>query len=127
MEITDFHPVDLARVTARQLEPLHQALDVDMSERQREIAEVIFISLIHGAAAPQCAPSVLAAAAMQVLFQMAYDLGGQVLYLPKMDKLRRIKRERAIRQQFKGNNIAQLARAHGITEMRVRQILYPKK
>lgn len=127
MEITDFAPVDLARVTARQLEPLHQALDADMSERQREIAESIFIGLIHSAAAPHCAPSMLAAAAMHALLQMSHDMGGQALYLPKMDKLRRIKRERAIRQQFKGNNIAQLARAHGITEMRVRQILYPKK
>lgn len=123
MDITEFKPADMARVTAEQLEPPTRALDADMTERQREFAESVFIGLLHGAAAPYCAATVLADAAMQVTFQVEHDLGGGVIYLPKLDTLRRLKRERAIRQQFKGNNVAQLARQHGLSEMRVRQIL----
>lgn len=123
MDITDFKPVDLAKVTKQQLDPLIRALDPDMSASHRDFAEGVFIGLLGSAAAPFCTPQALANAAVQVTFQIAHDMGGQTLYLSKLDHLRRIKRERAIRQQFKGNNIAQLARQHGVTEMRVRQIL----
>ena len=130
MDIISLKPLHLETLSMQTLAPLHAVLDRDFNEKQREFAEVIFLGLVNSEAARTCAPNVLAEAAMAVLVQMSHDLGGGAVYVGKLDNVRHARMCRAICTKFKGNNHAQLAREHGISEMRVRQILstnQPKK
>lgn len=127
MDISTFQPIDIKTLTMQDLQPLQAALDPDLSEKQRELVETVFIGLINSAAAQFCEPDVLAQAAMAAVFQMGHSLGGQAYYVAKIENLRHAKKVRAIHASFNGRNHAQLAAAHGISEMRVRQILAAKR
>ena len=64
--------------------------------------------------------------ARQVLMQLqrlADQKGGHPLYIAKGIAVHLTERDRAICARFKGHNYRELARAHGLTEMRVRQIV----
>lgn len=127
MDASNFKPIDIQTLTMQVLQPLHSALDPDFSDKQRELAEAIYIGLINSDAAQACTPAALAQAAMAVLVQLGHDLGGQTYYLAKLGNLRVAKMNRAIRTNFNGRNHAQLGQEHRITEVRVRQILNPTK
>ena len=126
MDIIDIKPVDLQTLSMQALQPLHDALDSGLNGKQRELAEIIFIGLINSAAAQTCTPDILAKTAMAVFVQVSHDLGGQQFYVSKMDNLLRDQMNHAIRAGFNGRNHAQLARKHGISDARVRQILNPQ-
>ena len=49
--------------------------------------------------------------------------GGEFLYLPKRQTLEQPLRYKAIKSEFDGRNIKELARKYGITERRVRSII----
>ena len=126
MEANHIKPIDVQTLSMQALQPLHEVLDPDLNHDQRELAEVIFIGLSNSAVAQVCTPHVVAEAAMAVLVQASHVMGGRAYYIGKMENLRVARMKRAIRANFNGRNHAQLAREHGITEMRVRQILNPK-
>ena len=102
---------------------MREATDPAITAKQRELAESVFVGLLNSPAAKACAPQVLAQAAIVVLIQVAHDLGGFNYYITRMGNLRAAALRRAIHKDFDGRNYAQLAREHGLTEMRVRQIL----
>lgn len=49
--------------------------------------------------------------------------GGEKIYIPKTDCINASVRNRAIRAEFNGANIRELARKYGLTETWVREIL----
>jgi len=51
------------------------------------------------------------------------EFGGMSLYFPKIESALRLWRNRNIRSEFTGANVAQLARKYRLTSVRVRQIL----
>ena len=130
MDIISLQPLHLENLSMQALAPLHAVFDRDFNDKQREFAEVIFLGLMNSDAAKACAPHALAEAAIAVLVQMSHDLGGGAVYVGKLENVRQARMYRAIHAKFTGNNHTELAREHGISEMRVRQILstnQPKK
>lgn len=49
--------------------------------------------------------------------------GGETLYIPKLASMERKKKHDAIRKEYDGTNISQLARKYGYTEKTVYSIL----
>lgn len=130
MDIISLKPLHLENLSMQALAQLHAVFDRDFNDKQREFAEVIFLGLMNSDAAKACAPHVLAETAIAVLVQMSHDLGGGAVYVGKLENVRQARMYRAIHANFTGNNHTELAREHGISEMRVRQILstnQPKK
>lgn len=123
MSLENFQPVDMTQVSMADLAPLHSVLDEAMTEKQREFAEVAYVGLLGSGVANAVPRELLGLAACAVMFQVAHVLGGATFYIPKIDQLQRVWRERHISANFNGRNYAQLARKHGLSEMRVRQIL----
>lgn len=84
---------------------------LDLIER-----EVRCVALSFGVSAADA----LAAA---LLDRLTLRLGSSQMYLPRTDPRKRAQRNAAIRAAFNGRNIAELARQHGISPRRVRQIV----
>lgn len=126
MDICAVTPVFIESLPKAALRSLHDAFDLDLSDKQRELAEVIFLGLTNGPAARKCSERELAHSALVVLAQVAHDLGGGTYYITRLSNVRMAKMRRAIHARFNGRNHAQLAREYGVTEMRVRQILSTK-
>jgi Mor family transcriptional regulator len=49
--------------------------------------------------------------------------GGEAIYIPKLDSVENAQRVAAIRREYNGVNIPQLARKHNLTIRRVQQIV----
>lgn len=67
------------------------------------------------------------AASLDIAFQAAeevrFQIGGTKIYIPKGDHIESDELALSIVNEFKGNNIADLARQHNITEQWIYQIL----
>lgn len=126
MDIETYQPLDIQKLTLQAFEPLHALFDPALTEKQRELAETIYMGLINSAAARACSAAEIAQTAMAVLFQVGHSCGGQTYYVVKVENLRLAKKYRAIRAKFSGRNQADLAAEFGLSEMRVRQILSHK-
>lgn len=127
MDITTYQPIDIQTLTMQAFAPLHAEIGPDLTEKQREFVETIFVGLSNSAAAGSCSPTELAQVAMTVMLQVGHSLGGQTYYVTKVENLRLARKNRDIHEKFNGRNHAQLATAHGISEMRVRQILQKER
>jgi Mor family transcriptional regulator len=62
--------------------------------------------------------------AVAVVDDLRKHWGGQAFYVPQGIGVKRRKRDLAILSEFNGKNYGELAMNHGISEMRVRQILW---
>lgn len=60
---------------------------------------------------------------VSTVVDLARAMGGSMLYLPKLESLMRMVRDKRIRAEFTGYNIKQLSKKYGITERRVRSII----
>ena len=49
--------------------------------------------------------------------------GGDVLYIPKFDAMKRYLRRKKIRQEFNGENTAELAQKYRLSRRRIQQIV----
>ena len=114
-------------LSLQELQPLHAVLDPDFNAKHREFVEIVFTGLMVSPVAQVCSNTEVAHAAVAVLLQCSQLLGGTNYYLNGLGYLQTAHMNRAIFDKFKGNNHLELAREHGITEMRVRQILKEKK
>lgn len=61
---------------------------------------------------------------MDVFLALAELCGGQNLYIPKSESLRREGRDREIRARFNGSNYRALAAQYRLTERQIRKILH---
>jgi len=69
------------------------------------------------------APEDARQAALAIVKQLAKDWGGQQIYIPKAMMLELDERDRQIYAEFNGHNQPQLAKKHGISVVRVYQII----
>lgn len=60
---------------------------------------------------------------VSTVVDLAKAMGGSMLYLPKLESLLRMVRDKRIRDEYTGYNCRQLAKKYGITERRVRSIV----
>lgn len=61
--------------------------------------------------------------AAEVCDELALEWGGTGIYVPRYQPLRQRERNRMIFMEYNGRNLRQLAKKHGISEMRVMQIV----
>lgn len=106
-------------LTAQDAAQLDALLPAALTQDMRDVALALFATLLDGGA-PAAGAARLAAAQVQ---RLSDELGGHAVYIPKGLLVRLAERDRAIYAAFNGANYRQLAAAHGITEMRVRQII----
>jgi Mor family transcriptional regulator len=68
-------------------------------------------------------PEVIEAMCRALEVQLRQTLGGSQAYMARLTRDERSARAEQICEQFTGNNLAELARTHNLSERRVRQIL----
>ncbi|MCM2340430.1 Mor transcription activator family protein [Rhodoferax sp.] len=109
------------------LTPLHALLDPAYPENLRMVAEWLFVQLAEDETTDTpMAPARLAALALLALRQterLSAEIGGMNFYLNKGVRYRASLRDRDMFARFNGRNYDELARAYGLTPMRVRQII----
>ncbi len=123
MKYSKFTPIDASLVTSQQLELVHAAFGGDVPEVWREIVELNFAALRFCVGLEKIPDQVLAEAAVGTVYQFISSFGGNSVYLPNGNWF--VKKEQAIliANEYRGNNIRELARKNKCTEMRIRQIL----
>lgn len=123
MNYADFTPVKAQELNASDLHAVQEAMDPSAPEIWVELAEILYSPLRSAPALASVQDVELAVCVVQAIYQMASELGGNTLYVPKGVKAVSGQKKRAIAAEFKGHNHAELARKHGVTDTRVRQIL----
>ena len=106
-------------LTAQDAAQLDALLPAALTQDMREVALSLFSALLDGGATAQHAARLVAAQVQR----LSDELGGQSVYVPKGLLVRLAERDRAIYAAFTGTNYRQLAVAHNLTEVRVRQII----
>lgn len=124
--------MDERNMTIAEAAVLDGLLPAGMTPDMRDVAMCLYEALVlNDARAGQAAPGAewlgqLRSWAQQVLMQLqrlADQKGGHPLYIAKGIAVHLTARDRTICLAFRGNNYRELARANGLTEMRVRQIV----
>lgn len=123
MKYADFTPVKAHQLNASDLHPVQEAMDPSAPEIWVELAEILYIPLRAAPALASVPDEGLAVCVVHAIYQMATELGGNSVYVPKGVKPVSDQKKRAIAAEFKGHNHAELALVHGVTQTRVRQIL----
>jgi Mor family transcriptional regulator len=103
---------------------LAAALPPGLHPTLREMVEEMFLHLVEDEEAlAALGVERLAELAVGQVDRVAMKLGGSGFYLPKGIGAKMSARDREIVQAFNGRNKHQLARLHGVSEMRIDQIL----
>ncbi len=107
------------------LAPLHALLDPAYPENLQLIAEWLFIQAAEDEEPAPDAPRLdqLALLALRQTERLSSEIGGMALYLNKGVRYRATLRDREMFELFNGHNYDELARRHGLTSTRVRQII----
>jgi Mor family transcriptional regulator len=106
------------------LAPLAAAMPGDLHPTLREMVEESYLYLVEDAdAVARLGLDRLAEIAVGQVDRIAATLGGCQFYLPRGIGAKLSARDRQIAEEWRGNNGHALARKHGISEMRVSQIL----
>ena len=125
-ELLDARP-DLSEVCGPQLAALDALLAPEWPPLWRELCTSCFVTLRHlaqgGAAGLDADAHDLARLALALTLGLAQDFGGQPLYSPVGAALMSAAKTRRIVAALRsGSSYATVARRHGVTERRVRQI-----
>lgn len=115
------HPKDLSQVSAVDMAVLQKLIPSDWPDGWRDFAAVFFAGLID--ADLSVSREALARAAMAQVLTMSVQLGGQTIYLPRGHRLSAVKVAEQVRREFNGCIHRELAARHGLSDVRVRQIL----
>lgn len=129
MRFADFKPIDLKHVKRADMAPVHDFLDPHSPEIWCDLAEQAFLTLRADPAMKGINAVDLARCTVMMVYQFAHSLGGNSgMYIPMGTSLRksRADRDKQICADFNGTNYRELARIHGLSEMRVRQIISPR-
>jgi len=100
--------------------------DYGYPRRKAAMVALVFLQLIEESLAPNAMTrSELAEAALRIVERVANEMGGRNFYMLKTSRewLLRCKRDALIVSEFTGQNARSLALKHGLTEMRIRQIV----
>lgn len=115
---------DLFAAGAGLLAPLNAAMPGDLHPTLREIIEESYLHLVEDEeAVAKLGLDRLAEIAVGQTDRVATKLGGCQFYLPRGIGAKLSARDRQIASEWRGNNGHSLARKHGVSEMRISQIL----
>jgi len=91
-----------------------------MTRIREDLAEILREEVTTAATYLAIPPEQARALALQVEDRLRMRVAGTDLYLGRLDRTQRAAR---IREEFSGNNHAELARRYGLTVRRIRQIV----
>ncbi len=115
---------DLFAADAAVLAPLNAAMPGELHPTLREMIEEIYLHLVEDEeAVAKLGLERMAEIAVGQADRIAAKLGGSQFYMSRGMGAKLSARDRQIAQEWRGNNGHHLARKHGISEMRVSQIL----
>ena len=116
------HPRDLTSIPAADMAALEALIPGDWPAAWCEFAAMFYAGLLL-ACEPSITREAMARVAVEQVLTAAHQIGGRQFYLPS--GVVRASRAMASRilEEFRGNNHAELAKQHGVTVMRVRQIV----
>lgn len=121
MRFADFRPAELT-------DALHDALAVELNGDLPEVCGRLLQCVLAalGAATPlkHLSRRELASCAVSIVYQFMHSHGGHTHYFPMGGGLALSERDRRLAAKFRGDNHKALAREFGLSEMRVRQILW---
>lgn len=123
MNFSDYTPIDDRQVSAEDLQNVSQQIDQHAPDQWTELAEIAYKVLRH---CPQleAVPDIgIGLCAIRVVYQLATELGGDAVYVPKGTKPSIEARNAEMLAAFTGDNVNELARKYRVTPMRLRQIL----
>lgn len=100
---------------------LQKSIPSDWPEMWGDLAAVFYVGLLNAEVKQE--HEAMAQIAMEQVLTAAEQIGGQQLYIPRGAKRLHASKAQSIRSEFNGRNHGELAIRHGITEMRVRQIV----
>lgn len=109
--------------TGQDLLPLTRLLPDTYPERLRELAEVLYVSLISLEVTCKISREELAQIAIRQVGEICAQLGGATFYLMKGTSYATAERNQAIWRDFNGHNYIELARQYSLTEMQIRNII----
>lgn len=127
MRNTHFTPVDCSRVTPAQLDLIESCFHRSCPEMWFEVALCNFVAMRFSDHARELTDAALAQIAANQVHQFAAWVGGTAFYMPLGKAALHHSRNDSIAAEFNGNNYRTLAKKHGITPMRVRQIMDAQK
>lgn len=113
-----------APITANDLAAVEMLFPEKLSAIWKEIATILFVTLIQHPGTKGLDRTLAAAIAMAQLALLSDELGGQAQYLTKNVSMQTEIMAKSMKAQFTGDNFAELARQFNVTEMRVRQLVY---
>ena len=123
MKFFQYSPLNISRIDASELAPVAACIDPDRPDVWSDIAERLYLVLKAQPLLARLAPEALAQAAVSQTYQLARDLGRDSLYLGIGNGMRARQLKRSIVAEFRGRNVGELVKKHGVTASRVRQIL----
>lgn len=112
---------DAAQPTATDMAPLDALIEPEFPEVWVSIAASLYAEAASSAGLPSL--EVAARLAVAQMRRLAELFGGHTVYIPSGAAIKAKALQRSVALGFNGSNHADLARQHGITTMRVRQIL----
>jgi Mor family transcriptional regulator len=124
MKFTDFVPVPLCSLSSEQAAALDAMFDCRSPEALNEIALNNYSMLRSLEAFNRIPNEQIMQISIMLVFQLLRNMGGGSIYLPNGFGIRGRERDAQIAKEFNGDNVRTLAKKYGVTEMRVRQILY---
>ena len=113
---------ELQDMSVSEMEPLERLLDDDFPEMWRAMATSLFVFLTDTELAGLNADQ-KARLSIVLTRRLAQDVDGGMRYIPVGFDWKRNQVARAVVEGFTGANVTELARRHGITDTRVRQII----
>lgn len=118
-----FERMDIAGMTATQVQPLEALIPPGWPDTWRELATSQYVTLISAPGAESVDASSLASLAIALTLGIAQDLGGTQPYIPVGAEVMSSARARRVVDLLKlGQGYRQVADTTGLTESRVRQI-----
>lgn len=125
-----FEPIDITRMPAAAFQALDDTMPDPIADRVSDVARSMYAVLVENDKGRSGGEPVNnAQLAFRLVIQLCHDFGGSAFYLHKtpIAQRRRAKRDEAIAAEFNGQNINELTRRYGLTEMRIRQIVKQQK
>ena len=116
------HPRDLTNLSSSDFAVLQEVLPEGWHPTWRNLAEVFYMGLLD-TMAEDISRERMARIAKEQVLTTAYQIGGRQFYMPAGVVFSRQLIAQSILKDFNGRNYGELAAQHGLSEMRIRQIV----
>jgi Mor family transcriptional regulator len=123
MKFTEFKPISLHGITKKQATTLDALFEYQGLDSLRSIGLSHFAVLRNLPELKPIEDDRLAEVSIQLMHQIMADMGGISIYIPNGKVIKAREMSLKISSEFNGKNSFELAKKHGISEMRVRQII----